>query len=145
MKFDESTFLALDRDKSSSSSAGEDSDFGGDISSDESDHDLSLSEESSVDAGGAFEESKVSIESSVKLNELDEAPTQLRRSQRNVAVPDRLGYNGVVHSLHSVISVPITTSDTPTVREAMRATYPEVLLWRQAIKDEFETLESKGT
>ena len=45
----------------------------------------------------------------------------------------------------NVISFPITTSDTPTVKEAMNASPPEVAMWRNAITKELTKLAKKGT
>jgi hypothetical protein len=39
----------------------------------------------------------------------------------------------------------VTTSDEPTLREAMKASPQEQALWLQAIEEEFDALDCKGT
>lgn len=164
VKFDEASFPALDRDDSSSSNDGEDSEFGGGTASIESDESSCSSVDSAPELGrvdgysseeeclAETEEPECEAEPEEDAEEhedefyvTEEEPTQPRRSKRTVAQPERLGYNGVVHHAAPAISFPITTGDEPSVKEAMNATYPEVLLWKQAITDELDTLERKGT
>ena len=45
----------------------------------------------------------------------------------------------------AALEVDITTSDSPTLREALSATPTEHDLWIQSIEDEFKSLEDKGT
>ncbi len=49
------------------------------------------------------------------------------------------------HHAWTIITFPITTSDNPTVSEAMQATPPEVQLWEEAINAALENLRSKET
>lgn len=72
--------------------------------------------------------------------EQPEAEEQRRRSSRNGKPPSRLAYRA-----NRIFDVPITTSDEPTVKEAMNATKSEVDLWRKAISVELQTLSDNRT
>lgn len=65
-----------------------------------------------------------------------------RYPSRSRNAPERLGQS---HTASSAIMVPITTTDSPTVQEAMSATESEVELWKTAIDDEITSLEEMGT
>ena len=69
-----------------------------------------------------------------------------RLPKRNRKKPQRLTYNaGKIHRAEKVITFPITTSDEPTVKEAMNASPPEVEFWIKAIMEELNSLEKKKT
>lgn len=76
-------------------------------------------------------------------------PLSNTRPSRKRSKPDRLTYKadkaGKVHRARKVISFPITTSDEPTVEEAMNASPPEKAMWLEAIIQELESLERKKT
>ena len=61
------------------------------------------------------------------------------RPQRTRKQPERFSPHARAANLH------ITTSDKPTLSEAMNATEPEKALWIKAIEKELSSLEEKGT
>lgn len=83
------------------------------------------------------------------LSSSDQGPAQTlapRRSTRNKKTPAYYG-NKTKQRKHKakVIKIPTTTSDEPSVKEALNATSAEVKLWREAIDEELGTLQDKGT
>ena len=70
----------------------------------------------------------------------DPEPTPTHRYPRRNRNPPPAWYMAA-----SSNSVPITTSDDPTVREAMNASPEESELWSKAIEDEFSSLDDKET
>ena len=125
--FDESTFPGLE--KSDSSSCGE-------------------SESSIYDDSESyiFPEPDTASDSESSVIESEDSSTN-RYPKRFRKQPERLGYSSESHShhAHAAISFPITTSDAPTIKEAMSATPPEVKLWEIAIQEELSSLNEMGT
>eukprot|EP00171_Calliarthron_tuberculosum_P023436 IDg23436t1 len=70
-----------------------------------------------------------------------EKSSKKRYPLRSRTAPDRYGCTVGA----KIIKFPITTSDTLSVTEAMSATSPERDAWIQAIKEELNSLEQKGT
>ncbi len=82
------------------------------------------------------------------LSDSDSDCRSARRPQRLRRSPERYGQHAVTHNIEipgSVISIPITISDTPTLSEAMSATGEELKLWKLAIEKERQNLSDKGT
>lgn len=138
--FDESDFPGLEN--SDSSSSGESSSGSG-----ESDDDLvdfaitgQLSDSESEERKQVDEVQGDEAEVS-KDEGADDEDSESRYPQRHRAQPER--YGG--HSAGRGITITITTTDTPRVREAMSATRTEVQLWENAIVDELKSLESMKT
>ena len=71
----------------------------------------------------------------------------VRKGGRNRKQPDRYGFGNanVSHKANMVIKIPVTTSDEPTVHQAMTATPKEVELWIEAIEEELAGLNENGT
>lgn len=128
----ESDFPHLE--KSESSSSGEDEEA--DISTDESDGSSSSDEEVCI--------TEIQSDGSSARTEnggAEKTETTSRYPGRVRGQPDRYG----TQSANSIITVPITTTEEPKVKEAMNSTSAEVELWELAIKDELKSLESMQT
>ena len=63
--------------------------------------------------------------------------------KRNRKAPEFYGFSKII--ANKSITTPITTSDEPTVREAILATPPEIELWTEAMREELQNLEEKDT
>lgn len=159
--FDETSFPGLQHSESSSTGEGSDYTPSEDSSSDNDAALSSLTEFAIADADEIDltnldhdvtetndDVSEILEQVSAKEAEQDASQELPRRSGRIRNVPDFLTYEGNEtkrHYANTVISVPITTSDDPTVRKAMSSTAQERDLWLKAIQDEFNGLEERGT
>ena len=159
--FDEESFPKLE--DSSSSSSGEESEYSPSESSNSfssqdafelpeeiySEEESEQSEKSPTIVGQNFsdddsESGVIGVSGTQPDTDLEpqresERNESLRRSTRVRKAPKRYGL-----SCRSAINFPITTSDSPSMREAMNATKDEVELWRRAIDAELLTLEKKS-
>ena len=70
----------------------------------------------------------------------DDEPS--RYPARNRKPPSRFGQSAHADSL---VGISITTSDDPSVKEAMSSSAPEKKEWEKAIQEELDSLEEKGT
>lgn len=159
--FDESSFPGLDH--SASSSSGEGSEFSQshdtsseseviinsssdeDETSDAEELDLTDSAQNSIDTNTISADAQ---QVSGHESEQQRSIGKLRRSERSRKAPELLTYDredSKRHYANTVISVPLTTSDSPTMRQAMSSTSQERNLWLSAIQDEFNGLENRCT
>ena len=147
--FDEDEFPALENpgySSSDESASGSDKEStSGTASSDnESQVSVSMSDENQAPTENVESDSTSAEENEQESEEEieePENPTGKRYPARSRKATEKYGYAGSA----KVIKFPITTTDMPTVKEAMSATPPERELWIQAIVDELNSLESKGT
>lgn len=148
--FDESSFPALlqeessfENDNSVNNSSTYDSSNNGDL-------DLQEVEVDILDLGGNASDEDLSerrdvspeaaiFNSSCNQNE-DSHPAICSRPRRNHTKPTRY-----VSNVRKGLNCKITTSDTPTVEEAMNSTEQEIAFWKAAIETVFENLASRGT
>ena len=150
--FDESSFPGLEKESSSSSGESNSSDQ----TSDSEDSDSPFSSCNSSDSvSGSIEsseertenETKNDIENSDSSNEVTnketESTSQSNRNNRSRKPPERYGFSKPLAK--RVITVPLTTSDEPSVREAVHSTSPEAKLWKEAMIEELQNLDEKGT
>ena len=127
--FDEETFPALEQSSDESSS---------------SDEEDTLYEKESCSSGSELfpidqsssEEEKEMMEDCIKEN-------NKRYPKRTHKEPDRFGFEKVQSA--NIITIPITTTDEPSMDEAMSATPSEVQLWLKAIEKELSDLKNMGT
>eukprot|EP00171_Calliarthron_tuberculosum_P019463 IDg19463t1 len=158
--FDEGSFPGLDLSASSSSGEGSEFDFS-------SSSEIEVKSPSSSDEDGSSDADELDLtnsghnainanEENIDMHEKDSDKDsehqrfigELRRSARSRKSPDFLTYDredSKRHHANTVISIPLTTSDAPTVRQAMSSTSQERELWKRAIQDEFSGLEDRGT
>lgn len=124
--FDEASFPGLE--DSDSSSSGESSDWEGSEGNESSE---------SIETPFPDPDSRSSSDSELEN----------RFPSRNRKKPDRLGFSaeGKVYNANSGISIPITTTDMPSINEAMNSTNSEIILWEKAIEEELEALNNMGT
>lgn len=144
--FDESNFPALEN-MDPLSSSGEDEDMWKNDKKSKNDSDDSSGESSSDEDAfpsnfnlppvGSCNSTSNEDESSDSENE-----NQPRRSNRKSKKPDYYGKRSTCRNhTAKLIRISKTTSNEPTVYEALNATPAEVKLWNKAISDELATLE----
>ncbi len=138
--FDESSFPALEEDSSSSSSSSVESEEHESREEDISKHDVDGTMDSESDAEIGFNQSDDGSEGK------EMTASAQSRPRREVRPPDRYAAQARVLFAGSVITVPITTSDTPTVKQALEESTPEEReLWLAAIQEELDSLSEKQT
>lgn len=163
--FDEESFPALDKSDSSSSDNDSDKIYHESETSDthsteeDSEPFQNVYSESISSEGSSVEDSNTTLQDDgntsddetdqqninvVHVEITDQPAESSDRPRRNTRAPQYLTYEGVKKAC-SVISFLITTSDEPSVNEAMNATFQEAKLWKEAIEAELSTLSQKET
>lgn len=161
--FEEDSFPALENPDSSSTGEEPNDWSGGDDNSNNSDSDKSLGADTSDSEDDIFQQNhnlnstetglgnsqsasqQHAIEpSNSKSRSNQQTQTSPKRSARPTKRPD---YSSGKYTKYRarLVKIPITTSDEPTVEEALNATGPEQKLWKKAIRKELRTFRFKKT
>jgi len=154
--FDEEQFPAIDFAESSSSSGESDAEFIPDVSEEETTSD---SDEFSISSSSELSCEYIPVTINEEIGPVIErnnsssitpspAPERRTHPSRNRTMPDRFNPSAQVarHFAGNIINIPITTADSPTIKQALEESSPEERqLWIAAIEEELQNLDRANT